>query len=36
MYDLYFRNLVGLPSPSIYAKIQPEGILGFEELLQGV
>ena len=30
-YDLYFSNLVDLPSPMTYAKIQPQGILGSGE-----
>ena len=31
MYDHYFAILVDLPFPMIYAKIQPQGILGFGE-----
>ena len=31
MYNHYFSNLVALPFPMIYAKIQPQGMLGFWE-----
>ena len=31
MYDHYFSILVDCPSPMIYAKIQPQGILGSAE-----
>ena len=31
MYDHYLATLVDLLFPMIYAKIQPQGILGFGE-----
>ena len=31
MYDHYFSNFVDLPSPMMYANIQPQYILGFGE-----